>query len=1112
VGTDDGECSAMNVALGNVTATDNCTAVADLTITNNAPAIFPMGATTVTWIVEDASGNTTTCEQLVTVVDDVDPVIVCPPDITLQNNDPGLCSATVTVSLPVVSDNCAVANVVNSYNNSTNASGVYPVGTTSVIWTVTDVSGNSAICEQSITVVDVEMPSIVCGEDITVSVDPLSCSAVVTVPSPEVADNCGIAAMVNSYNNTSNATDTYPVGVHTLVWTVTDNSGNQSGCEQIVEVIDNEVPVISCPEDIIVSASVSACNASVIIPEPEYADNCGIASVVNNYTNTSNASGTYPVGTTTVEWTVLDIHGNSSTCSMTVTVVDDIAPAIFCPETITVSSDPGLCEAWVTVISPEIVENCGVLSLINSITGTHDASGLYPVGTTDVVWTVTDINGNANSCTMQITVTDGENPVMVCPENIVTVTDPGSCEAIVSVPQPEVADNCGVAFILNDFNGTSDASGVYPVGTTTVTWIVTDIYGNATECSHVITVSDNEIPSIVCQDNLIVQNDVGLCSANVTVPVPEVADNCGIELLVNDFNNSADASGVYPVGTTLVTWTVIDFSGNTNTCVMQITVFDSEVPQITCPSNIEVPNDAGFCNAAVVIETPVVSDNCGVDALVNSYNNTADASDTYPVGTTEVIWTVTDIHGNSSTCSMNVVVVDLENPQIECPADITEYVNGQSMLFIQVEQPVVSDNCGIESLINDFTGTDDASGYYPVGVTVVTWTVTDRNGLAASCTMRITVIAQEAPEITCPGDIGFITDPGACEAAVTIDQPEIDSPAGIQSIINSFNNTDDASGLYPVGETVVVWTVTDNNDVQAQCQMTVTIIGTPEAVDDYATTALNTAVNVMVMANDRDCDNNLDPSTLMILDNPVSGKLEIDNLAGSITYSPDQDFSGNDQFDYQVCDATGYCAIATVFISITGSENLPPVAIDDYDTTSVGVTRFIPVLENDYDPDGDELTVTLCSEPMNGFVIIQDDQTILYQTNEGISATYDEFCYKICDSGTPSLCDSAYVYITILPDTTGRDIVIYNTITPDSDGQNDYWHIENIEYYENNELSIFNRWGDKILSLKGYNNTSVRWEGKNSKGNKLPEGTYYYIIKLNDVNIQEPYKGWIYLK
>jgi len=85
----------------------------------------------------------------------------------------------------------------------------------------------------------------------------------------------------------------------------------------------------------------------------------------------------------------------------------------------------------------------------------------------------------------------------------------------------------------------------------------------------------------------------------------------------------------------------------------------------------------------------------------------------------------------------------------------------------------------------------------------------------------------------------------------------------------------------------------------------------------------------------------------------------------------------------------------------------------------------------------------------------------------------------------------------------------YNGLTPNGDGDNDVWWIDGINKFPNNEILIFNRWGDKIINLKNYDNNNVVWDGKNSQGKRVPDGTYYYLVKINNV---KSYTGWIDLR
>ena len=828
--TDEGEAEA-NVTVVSPSASDNCSVQSilnDRTGTADASGVYPLGTTTVTWIVTDGSGNTSTCQQTITVTDDEPPTIECAVASQTQTADPGVCQADVTVVTPNANDNNMVVSLLNDYNNTSDASDTYPVGTTTVVWTVTDDTGNTSICSQDVIVTDDEVPSITCAEDQTQTADAGVAEAAVTVTAPGTSDNCGVAGVVNDYNNTADASGTYPVGTTPVTWTVTDIHGNTSTCVQNITVTDDEDPTISCSvSSQTQTADAGVCSAAVTVMAPTVNDNTAVASVINDYNGTADASDTYPVGTTTVTWTVTDIHGNTNQCSQDVTVTDDEAPSITCAGDQTQTADAGVPNAAVVVSAPATGDNCGVAAVVNDYNNTADASGTYPVGTTPVTWTVTDIHGNTSTCVQNITVTDDEDPTISCSVSSQTQTaDAGVCSAAVTVVAPTVNDNTAVASVINDYNGTADASDTYPVGTTTVTWTVTDDHGNTNQCSQDVTVTDDEAPSITCAGDQTQTADAGVPNAAVVVSAPATGDNCGVAAVVNDFNNTADASGTYPVGTTPVTWTVTDIHGNTSTCVQNITVTDDEDPTISCSVSSQTQTaDAGVCSAAVTVMAPTVNDNTAVASVINDYNGTADASDTYPVGTTTVTWTVTDIHGNTNQCSQDVTVTDDEAPSITCAGDQTQTADaGVPNAAVVVSAPATGDNCGVAAVVNDYNNTADASGTYPVGTTPVTWTVTDIHGNTSTCVQNITVTDDEDPTISCSVSSQTQTaDAGVCSAAVTVVAPTVNDNTAVASVINDYNGTADASDTYPVGTTTVTWTVTDDHGNTNQCSQDVTV-------------------------------------------------------------------------------------------------------------------------------------------------------------------------------------------------------------------------------------------------------------------------------------------------
>ncbi|MES2702102.1 MAG: Ig-like domain-containing protein [Bacteroidota bacterium] len=77
------------------------------------------------------------------------------------------------------------------------------------------------------------------------------------------------------------------------------------------------------------------------------------------------------------------------------------------------------------------------------------------------------------------------------------------------------------------------------------------------------------------------------------------------------------------------------------------------------------------------------------------------------------------------------------------------------------------------------------------------------------------------------------------------------------------------------------------------------------------------------------------------------------------------------------------------------------------------------------------------------------------------------------------------------------EIDVNTGITPNGDGANDYWTIGGLENYPDNEVMLFDKWGDKVFEQRGYDN---RWDGRGRNGSQLPDGTYFYVIKLNAAN------------
>ncbi|HEY5913043.1 MAG TPA: HYR domain-containing protein [Verrucomicrobiae bacterium] len=183
----------------------------------------------------------------------------------------------------------------------------------------------------------------------------------------------------------------------TRTWTVVDVCGQNGQCEQTIRVQDTTAPTIVAPAAIAVDPDAPQCFATaagVNLGTPLTADNCGVASVVNN------APAQFATGPTIVTWTVTDINGLKATATQVVTVRDTLPPAIVTPEDMVRPVDPG--QNYATVTFNPTANDCSSFSLVASPpSGSH-----FPPGVNTVDLTATDTAGNISASSFTVTVVE----------------------------------------------------------------------------------------------------------------------------------------------------------------------------------------------------------------------------------------------------------------------------------------------------------------------------------------------------------------------------------------------------------------------------------------------------------------------------------------------------------------------------------------------------------------------------------------------------------------------------------------------------------------------------------------------------------------------------------
>lgn len=292
--------------------------------------------------------------------------------------------------------------------------------------------------------------------------------------------------------------------------------------------------------------------------------------------------------------------------------------------------------------------------------------------------------------------------------------------------------------------------------------------------------------------------------------------------------------------------------------------------------------------------------------------------------------------------------------------------------------------------------------------------------------------------------------------------------------------------------------VTGANFCTGTDSVTVFVNQPPVANDDIANLGTNSTRIIKVQNNDSDPEN----ATLIttVVDSPTHGTVTVLNN-DSLSYTSPQDYNGPDTLTYQICDDgnPALCDQAMVFLFINNS---PPVAIDDTLIIETDETATVDVLDNDSDPNGQDISVFVVSAAQNGESTNLGGGLVEYTAGATYSGT-DSFYYIICDDGSPLLCDTAWVRV-------GVEAVAFNipnSFSPNGDGLLDAFVIEGLQNYPGNKLTIFSRWGDVVLEQKNYNNN---WNGKRDFEEELPEGTYFYVLDLN--NGSEPLTGYIMLQ
>ena len=708
------------------------------------------------------------CWTMISVSDYFKPQLTCQDTIISCISD----YSVAAIGSPTVTDNCGVASLTFTEDFTTrdcfytNPGGDTITAEILRTWTATDVNGNTNTCAQYIylkrnTIDDVVfpanrddfgLPALDCSQnpqDLTLTGEPTienrplltggHCELIISF-SDQTIEFCG------------------PGGYRILRnWRVVDYcTGNFKEHIQIIKVADKTAPEIACIADIQEFTDTYSCDATVLLPMMPTTDDCSSVTVTPSWAYGSGFGPfeNIPVGNHQVTYTATDECGNSSTCTVMLTVSDNIIPAMVCEgNTQVVLTSNGTADIEAIAFDDGSYDNCELDRFeVSRDDQNYDAQVRFDCADVNVPVTVYlrayDIYGNFNTCEIMVEVVDGIKPVIACPVTV-TIACKEDYEDLNVTGLPVVLDACGVdTFYYSDDVEINSCQ----VGRVVRTWTAVDVNGNEKKCQQEIFIEDNTVFGVSFPANFQSYECGADLSPSVTGEPILTNHNCEeVSVVSNDIILPISAPACLRI---LREWTVVNWceydlnSGSTNgyyTYTQEIILSDVVAPEINCFSDTVIGVYSANCGAAMINLPAITAEDCSDSITIENnspyaFSSGANASGNYPIGTHQISYSAIDGCGNLTTCSVTVTVEDAQTPNAYCVGNITLSVNNQGFAILTPEMIDLGsyDNCtDAEHLI--FSVSQDTFTCVDVGMKEVILSVTDENGNTGTCTTTVEV-------------------------------------------------------------------------------------------------------------------------------------------------------------------------------------------------------------------------------------------------------------------------------------------------------------------------------------------------------------------------------------
>ena len=705
-----------------------------------------IGQTLTATVTHIASGNS--CWGSIVVEDKLAPQLDCPADVTVA------CTADTT---PVNTGYALATDCSNfslAYSNSTQGfgcGGPY-AATLTRTWTAFDIYGNWSQCTQLINIAlpqtgdvqfppnydNIEEPALDCENPNT---DPSNTGEPSINGQPIPGNGGGYCnmAVTHSDQTIQLCENSFKILRNWVV--VSWCTGQITSDIQIIAVMDSKAPTVQCPPAMEVGTNSSqTCTASFFLPSANITDNCSSTFTVSMNTPVGVVYGNggllsnVPTGNHTITFNVTDDCGNSASCQTGLTVVDASPPTVVCDAyTVVTLNNNGVALVFAQTFDDGSYDNCSSVVTFE-VRRMQAACGTQPVfGPTvkfccadvgddvQVEMKVTDYNGNSNSCMVVVHVDDSTPPIVQCPADV-TIACTDDYNDLALTGEPVVTEACGIDTLYYTQNVDLNLCNI---GTVTRTWTANDPNGNTNSCTHTITLEDFTAPVIEFPPNYAVTSCTSpgqLHPDSLPAPYngPVISSDC--ELMAVNYTDQVFTVAPPACFKIVRTWKVINWctyqpGGSTGIweATQIIMVTDDTPPTFTCPDDMQVSVDTN-CVATVVLpgvsDVQDCSDDINIEVLTNLGFGAGPFTGVAP-GSYGATYIVSDGCGNSSSCAIDITVVDDKKPTPYCKNGLTIEIMNSLPPMVEVwasDFDVASfDNCSTNLQFSFSPDTDSTS-------------------------------------------------------------------------------------------------------------------------------------------------------------------------------------------------------------------------------------------------------------------------------------------------------------------------------------------------------------------------------------------------------------------